>query len=346
MRLPQVPTVTRSAHSQPAAGLTPRRLLIGLLLGVGLLLLAALAKLGYDWWYRPGVPALQALQLPPAGDGDALQLTWLGVSTVVISDGHTQLLTDPFLSRPGLGAVLLNQRLQADGSVVARWISQLNLEGLNAMLVGHSHYDHIQDVGEFGQRTRAMLIGSASTVQIGIGHGVAPERTLEVQAGEPIRIGDFEILFIESRHAGATGGRPLGNVIEPLQPPARASDYKQGGSYSILFRHPRGNILYHGSAGFVPGALAGIQADVVLLGIALLPDLDRYLSEVVDAVDAYTILPVHWDDFTRPLDAPLEPLPFIVDLPAFLDQTRQLRPDLQIRSMPLGVPVALPTRPG
>lgn len=305
----------------------------------------AAATLAYDWLFRPGLPALRALELPAADSAKGLQLTWLGVSTLVISDGETQLLTDPFISRPGLSAVLLNQRLRPDEDLVKAWVGKLGLQNLNAMLVGHSHYDHIQDVGAFGRQTRAMLIGSATTIQIGLGHGIPELRTLQIQPGEAIRVGEFEILFIPSRHAGATGGRPLGDVESPLQPPARASDYKQGGSYSILFRHPQGSLLYHGSAGFIPGALAPYSADVVLLGIALLPDLDTYLREVVDAVGAHTVLPVHWDDFTRPLDAPLDPLPFIVDIPDFLERTRILRPDLQIRSMPLGVPVKLPSAP-
>ena len=312
---------------------------------VGLAIAGFAVALAYDWLHRPGVSDLRAIELPPADATTGLQLTWLGVSTLVISDGETQLLTDPFVSRPSLSSVLLNQRLRPDDALVSRWVERLGLQNLNAMLVGHSHYDHIQDVGAFGRHTRAMLIGSATSIQIGLGHGIPEQRSLQILPGEAIRIGEFEILFIASRHAGATGGRPLGEVESPLQPPARASDYKQGGSYSILFRHPLGTLLYHGSAGYTPGALAPYSADVVLLGIALLPELDTYLREVVDAVGAHTVLPVHWDDFTRPLDAPLEPLPFIVDIPAFLEQARALRPELQIRSLPMGVPVAMPTAP-
>lgn len=336
---------TPSLHDQHRSrtGSPLRRAFIISALILCLVIAGAVATLAYDWLVRPGVAALRTLELPPTDSAEGLQLTWLGVSTLVISDGETQLLTDPFVSRPRLAAVLLNQRLHPDESAVKSWVKRLGLENLNAMLVGHSHYDHIQDVGAFGRHTRAMLIGSATSIQIGLGHGIPEQRSLQIQPGEAIRIGEFEILFIASRHAGATGGRPLGDVDSPLQPPARASDYKQGGSYSILFRHPQGTLLYHGSAGFVAGALTPYSADVVLLGIALLPDLETYLREVVDAVGAHTVLPVHWDDFTRPLDEPLEPLPFIVDIPAFLNQTRELRPELQIRSLPLGVPVRMPT---
>ena len=80
----------------------------------------------------------------------------------------------------------------------------------------------------------------------------------------------------------------------------------------------------------------------MLLGIALLPELNTYLEQVVDAVGAQTVIPVHWDDFTRPLDAPLEPLPFVVKVDQFFEQMREQRPDLRILTLPLAQPVVWP----
>ena len=193
-----------------------------------------------------------------------------------------------------------------------------------------------------GARSGALLVGSASSVNIALGHGLPEAQTLQIEADTPIQIGEFSITFIPARHAGATGGRPLGDVEKPLASPARGSDYKQGGSYSILIAHPRAKLLYHGSAGFIPGALQPYSADAVLLGIALLPELNTYLEQVVDAVGAQTVIPVHWDDFTRPLDAPLEPLPFVVKVDQFFEQMREQRPDLRILTLPLAQPVVWP----
>ena len=40
--------------------------------------------------------------LPAAGPGTPVTLTWIGVSTLLVDDGTTAILTDGFFSRPGL----------------------------------------------------------------------------------------------------------------------------------------------------------------------------------------------------------------------------------------------------
>ncbi len=77
-------------------------------------------------------------------------------------------------------------------------------------------------------------------------------------------------------------------------------------------------LLIVGSAGFVPGALAGQQADVVYLGVGQLgvqPEqyLLDYWTEAVRAVGARRVVLTHWDDFFRPLHMPLRALPYAGD---------------------------------
>src|SRR5262249_21551598 len=77
-------------------------------------------------------------------------------------------------------------------------------------------------------------------------------------------------------------------------------------------------ILVHGSAGFVPGALAGRHADVVYLGAGGLGRQDAarrgaYWKEVVEATGARRAVLIHWDDFFLPLSRPLAPLPPLAD---------------------------------
>lgn len=57
----------------------------------------------------------------------------------------------------------------------------------------------------------------------------------------------------------------------------------------------------------------GIQADVVFLAIAQLGEQSddfakKYWHEVIDGTNPKLVIPIHWDDFFRPLDQPLLPM--------------------------------------
>jgi L-ascorbate metabolism protein UlaG (beta-lactamase superfamily) len=306
--------------------------------------LVAAAAIGFAfiWYHRPGLEAYAAHHYTAAPTPRALTATWLGVTAVLLSDGAHAILVDPFFTRPrGFGKLVRNAEIAPDEALIKDGLARAGVTELDAVLVSHSHYDHSMDAGVVARLTGARLGGSPSTLNVGRGAGLGEERLVAMRPGEARTFGSFEVTFVESRHAGASGGRPTGDILAPLAPPARFLDYKQGGTYSILIRHPQGSVLHHGSAGFVPGALAGRRADVVLLGIALLPDLGGYLAEVVDAVGARRVMPLHWDDFTRPLDATLRPFPLVVRLDRFFEAMARDRADLAVQTFELGRRVAL-----
>jgi len=62
----------------------------------------------------------------------------------------------------------------------------------------------------------------------------------------------------------------------------------------------------------------GNDADVVYLAVGALSRQpreyqDRYWDDVVGAIGARRVLPIHWDDFSKPLSRKLVPLPYLVD---------------------------------
>ena len=305
------------------------------------LLVATAAGFALVWYVRPGLEAYDAHRYAAEPAGGALTASWFGVSAVLLGDGAHAVFVDPYFTRPrGFWRMASNRRVAPDESVIKDWLARAGVTELDAVLVSHSHFDHALDAGVVARLTGARLAGSPSTLNIGRGAGLPESRLVAMRSGETRTFGSFDVTFIESRHAGATGGRPTGDILAPLVPPARYGDYRQGGTYSILVSHPQGRVLHHGSAGFVPGALAGRRADVVFLGVALLPELPAYLAEVVDAVGARRVVPVHWDDFTRPLDAPLAPFPIVVRLDRFFERMAR-RPDLAVQTLELGRRVAL-----
>ena len=253
--------------------------------------------------------------LPPAGPTAAPTVTWAGVTTLLISDGDSALLTDGFFSRPSLLQVGLG-RIAPSQARIDGCLSRLGVRSLDAVLPVHTHFDHAMDSAVVAQRTGATLVGGDSAAHIG--HRLPADRVLVATPGEPVTLGAFEITHVVGDHCPPD--RFPGVIDAPVDPPVRASAYRCGEAWSILVAHrPSGHrMLVVGSAGFLPGALAGQHAEVVYLGIGQLGlQPERYLldywTETVRTVGARRVVLIHWDDFFRPLDRPLRALPYAGD---------------------------------
>lgn len=271
-----------------------------------------------------------------------LKVSFLGVSNVLLDDGETSILTDGFFSRPDKMQTFLG-KVSPDLQAVTLGLKRAGISErtgtLAAVIPLHSHYDHAMDAPEVVQRTGAVLLGSLSTAMVGRGWGLDESRIRVASLGIPMKFGRFTVTLYPSSHAptGFTGGE----ITEPLRPPVRASDYKEGQSYSALFQHDGRSLLITGSAGYVPNALKNVRADLVFLGIGGLGARnavyrDTYWREVVATVKAKRVIPIHWEDFWRPPDQPMKPLPPPLD---YFDVTMQF---LIERGAAEGVEIRLP----
>jgi L-ascorbate metabolism protein UlaG (beta-lactamase superfamily) len=230
-------------------------------------------------------------------------VTWLGVAGVLISDGKTGILVDPYVSRIDKRTVTEGLPLSPDTARIGQWVDRLGAKNISAVVVSLAHFDHVLDAPSFAKETGAPLMGSESTRNIGLGAGLPESQLVTVHPGSEVRVGDFTLRFIESSHVpDMSGGVPYsGTVARPLIPPRPVWDYKLGTVYSLLVTHPSGTLLHHGSAGFIPGMYRGVSADVVLMGISGRKDTAAYLAEVPLAVKARLVIPLHYDDFYKPL---------------------------------------------
>ena len=265
---------------------------------------------------RPDLKAYSAyFDLPRAASSSPLTVTWAGVTTLLVDDGESAVMTDGFFSRPSLLTVTARPLIPSRSRIDAG-LARLGVRHLDALTPVHTHYDHAMDSAAVADLTGARLIGGTSAAQIGRGHGLA--RIEVVNPGETVSAGNFDLTLIECSHCPPD--RFPGTITAPVTPPVRVSAYRCGEAWSTLLYHrPSGaGLLVVGSAGFVPGALAGRRADVVYLGVGQRGRQPQdYLvddwTETVRTVGARHVVLIHWDDFFRPLDKPLRALPFAVD---------------------------------
>jgi L-ascorbate metabolism protein UlaG (beta-lactamase superfamily) len=255
-----------------------------------------------------------------APEGEGVTVTYFGNSTILISDGHTRLLVDGFFSRPGflrtaLGKVESNEAIvRKQLNIVQKQLALDRLPPIDALLLGHTHFDHALDAPLVACLTGAKVIASSSYKYLPVAKPCleAPPHQVEVPSDglKNEKVGEFLISFLPSQHIPPHllgQGKAQGDILTPIKPRARAVDYKHGDVFAIHISHPQGNIAITTTAGAKAGQFCDRRADVLLLAVGLLEkeseaSQERYWLETVEMLDPGTVIPIHWDNFTQELD--------------------------------------------
>jgi len=257
------------------------------------------------------VGAYSESMLPASARAEAgarkLTVMFIGVTTLLFDDGETAIMTDGYFTRAPRESL---NSIQPDKDRIARSLQRAGVKSLAAVIPLHSHFDHALDSPVVALQTGALLVGSESTANIARGYSFPEKRIRTVSNGETVSFGRFNVTFVISAHL--PNNFAMGEITAPLSVPAKATDFKVGDAYSVFIEHDGRTILVQGSAGFVPGGLSGRRADVVYLGIGGLglrdtPYKDSYWQELVRSVGARRVVPIHWDNFFKPVDEVLIP---------------------------------------
>ena len=233
---------------------------------------------------------------------EQVTVRWLGISTLLIDDGETQIITDAFFSRPSFTDLVLKRRIQPDPLFISNALSQLVVDRLAVVVPVHSHYDHAMDSAVVAQLTGASVLGSSSTANIAKSFKLPTSQIIIVDTEKAYQFGKFIVTLIESRHAPLASNTEIDGVVtQPFVLPAPYTAWQQGKAYSVHIAHPKGSILIQGSAGFIPGSLSEVSADVIFLGVGGLNSLpstyrDEYVFEVVKQVNPTIVVPIHHDN--------------------------------------------------
>jgi L-ascorbate metabolism protein UlaG (beta-lactamase superfamily) len=240
----------------------------------------------------------------------AVRVTAVGTTMLLVDDGQTQILIDPYFSSVSLMDAALNRAVSTDARGVEAALDRLGADRVKAILVSHSHFDHALDLGYVAKRTGALVVGSASALNIARGGGVSEEKLRLVEPGEAFGVGDFIVRPLASRHSPHVFGGEGATIDAPLRQPASIRAYKEGGTFDFLVSRKGHTMLFKNSANWLPGALDAIRADALFLGVGGLGNEDevfteKYFDATIDVVHPRIVVATHWNDFFSPVVPPL-----------------------------------------
>ncbi len=282
---------------------------------------------------RHDADALRGLEAVPLALPPGLELAWLGVSGYRITYEGVSLFVDPYLSRVPLRSLLLRRRALPDPALLDRYAGAPG--DVAGVLVGHTHFDHAVDAPAIAQRFHAPAYGSESLVRLMRLHGLGG-LAVEVEPYRRYELGPFVVSFTPSAHSKLILGRRVpfdGELscdhLHGLTPGA----YRCGQVWGIRIEVGGIGLYHQGSANLVDDALRAEPVDVFLAGVAGRSVTPRYWERVLPRLDPRVVVPTHYDDFFKPLGAPLG---FVrsVRLESVPDEVRAVSRDATLAAVP------------
>jgi L-ascorbate metabolism protein UlaG (beta-lactamase superfamily) len=240
------------------------------------------------------------------------RIEYVGHATVVVDLDGVRLLTDPLLRNR---VAHLRRAVPVDAKA---------LRGVDAVLISHAHYDHL-DLPSLERLGKKLPL----VVPRGLG-GLLRKRkfesVLEVELGERFAIGALEILAVEADHDRSRG--PFGASADPV-------GYVVTGSRSVYFAGDTDLFDGMSEIGPVDVGLIPIWGWGPGLGAGHLDPAGA--AEAVVRIRPRRVVPIHWGTYF-PIHLGLRRTPGFVDLPAsaFVVEMQKIAP---------GVPVTV-LRPG
>ena len=255
-----------------------------------------------------------------------LRIRWLGTFGYEISDAQTTILIDPFITRPKPAELL--KPIVIDTSAVQHYLlSMVDLNKLAAILVTHSHYDHLEDVpyilAQFPDaNNRPVVAGDPNTARIiqsykhnsgidWVGHsgGLADSRisVLDLDNDNPtVEVGTFGRFTITAfkgehpRYDYVPWRGPKGPVKDKT--PYNYRDYKLFNNLSIGYLvETNGLRIYFSDSPLVLNPELIGQVDILIQTIT--SRAENNISTCLEELKPNYYIPAHYDNFLKPLDA-------------------------------------------
>jgi L-ascorbate metabolism protein UlaG (beta-lactamase superfamily) len=263
-----------------------------------------------------------------------LEIEWLGTAGYRLSYQDHTLLIDPFVSRVPAGAVLRGRTALPDPELVRRYIRPVGT--VVGVLVGHTHWDHALDTPEIARRYGCPALGSTSLARLMQLHGLGGQ-AVDVEHYRRYELGPFTVSFVPSAHSKLLLGLKApftGNISCEVLAALNPAAYRCGQTWGIHIEVAGIQLYHQGSADLVDDAVRHHDVDIFLAGIAGRSFSKDYWRRILTRLRPDVVIPMHYDDFTRPLDAPMG---FTVDVKVAEvdDEIRAVSRDVQVAALPL-----------
>lgn len=271
---------------------------------------------------------------------DSVEVTYLGVGGWLIRRGPDAVMTAPFFSTPRLSAVGFGRPIGPDTARIDERMGALVPEatGIRAVLVGHSHYDHLMDVPYVARRylPGVPVYGNAAMLRLLARDPVYPRlASVEEDAGTyeapgrwiyPHPDSTVRFMALRSGHAPHALGvkvfrRRQRGERDAL--PSNAWEWAEGEVFAFVVDFldgPGGRVAYRvhfqdaaseAPQGFPPPWPAGDTArfDLAIVCAGSFREAGDYPRGIVGALRPREVLVGHWEDFFRPQTMALRLIP-------------------------------------
>jgi L-ascorbate metabolism protein UlaG (beta-lactamase superfamily) len=283
---------------------------------------------------RDDADAMRELAGSPLELARGVELEWLGVAGYRLSHESQTIFIDPYLSRVPLSSVIRRTSALANRSLHD---SLLRPSGqVVGVLVGHTHFDHAIDVPELARRFECSAYGSSSLVKLMGLYGLG-DRVVEVVPDRRYELGPFTVTFVPSLHSKLLLGYAVpfdGELtcehLDALSPSA----YRCGQVWGIHVEVAGMTFYHQGSANLIDDRVPSGGVDVFLAGIAGRSFTRDYWVRILRLLEPRTVVASHFDDFFRPLQAPMS-FSTNVNLAAFPAEVAAVGRDFEVRALPL-----------
>ena len=257
-----------------------------------------------------------------------IKFRWLGVAGIELTTSDQVLVIDPFFTRISPWQALLGRPHPSCKLVVE------NIPRCDFVLVTHAHWDHVLDVPAVVRSTGATALGSPNVCQLLAASGIPAGHICEIAAGDRLDLGHFQVEALPARHPTLFGRPILASPLPSnLRLPLRARDYRMDRCFSFLIDIDGCRVLDWTSV----DTESPEMADMLWVEPYR---FHRHYEALLGAVRPRVVIPIHWDDFFRPLSKPQRPmfrpptlaapLPRRVNLVQFQQAIAQIAPETRV----------------